>query len=395
MPWWPALALWLGLCSPALALEVFEGFQVHGFLSQGYFKTSANNVFGNSDENGSLDFTEIGINASWTPLPRLQLSTQLISRRAGEADDGEIELDVGLADYSFLDTAELRFGVRLGRVRVPLGLYNDTRDVAFTRPSILLPQSIYPDITRALSLSADGAMFYGEYRSSWGDFTLESGPLLPRVTDSETEFALFLEDLPGDLEPRLSYFGRLVYDLGQGRLRLALSGGQVVTAYKPRFTPPNDLQAGTDLFQPVIVSAQYNSEHWTFTSEYARRAIKDEGFSPDFDLDVVGESYYFQGIYRLNTQWETVLRYDVLFNNVDDRDGTKLKAATQNTTPANTQFAKDWTVGLRYTGFPWFMVAAEYHRVYGTAWLSDQDNPDDSRLEKQWDLFALLVSFQF
>jgi hypothetical protein len=383
------------MCGPALAFEVFDGFQVHGFLSQGYFKTSTNNIFGNSDESGTLDFTELGINASWTPLPRLQLSTQLISRRAGEAADGEIELDFGLADYSFLDTAESRFGVRLGRVRVPLGLYNDTRDVAFTRPSILLPQSIYPDATRTLSLSADGAMFYGEYRSSWGNFTLELGPFLPRVTDAETEFALLFDDFPGDLEPRLSYFSRLVYELAQGRLRLALSGGHVETGYNPRFSPPNDLQAGIDRFQPVYVSAQYNSEHWSLTSEYARRAIGDEGFSPDFDADIVGESYYFQGIYRLNAQWETVLRYDVLFNNVDDRDGTTFKAKTQNTVPAHTQFAKDWTVGLRYNITPSLMVAAEYHRVYGTGWLSFLDNPDDSRLEKQWDLFALLASFQF
>ena len=141
-------------------------------------------------------------------------------------------------------------------------------------------------------------MFYGEYRSSWGDFTLELGPFVPRVTDLETEFAVLFDDFPGDLEPRLSYFGRLVYELDQGRLRLALSGGQVNTGYNPRFSPPNDLQAGTDRFQPVIVSAQYNSEHWSFTSEYAGGQIRDEGFSPDFDADIVGESYYFQGSYR-------------------------------------------------------------------------------------------------
>ena len=145
----------------------------------------------------------------------------------------------------------------------------------------------------------------------------------------------------------------------------------------------------------MIVSAQYNSEHWSFTSEYARRPVKHEGFSPDFDFDIVGESYYFQGIYRLNARWETVLRYDVLFANVDDRDGTKFNAATQNMVPANSQFAKDWTVGLRYIITPSLMVAAEYHRVYGTGWLSFQDNPNLSRLETEWDLYALLVSFQF
>ncbi|MBA3493883.1 MAG: hypothetical protein H0T87_07170, partial [Gammaproteobacteria bacterium] len=146
MPWWPALALWLGLCNPALAFEVFEGFQVHGFLSQGYILTTNNNFFGSSERGGSLDFTEIGVNASWTPLPRLQFAAQGLFRRAGAGHDSDFELDFGLMDYAVVSTADRQLGFRLGRIKNPLGLYNDTRDVAFTRPSILLPESIYLDV---------------------------------------------------------------------------------------------------------------------------------------------------------------------------------------------------------------------------------------------------------
>ena len=152
LPWWPALALWLGLCGPALAVELFEGFQVHGFLTQGYFLTSNNNnFFGESKRGGSLGFTEIGVNASWALRPNVLLAVQVLSRRAGEAAKGEPELDFALLDYAAVETADRRLGVRLGRVRLPFGLYNDTRDVAFTRPSILLPQSIYFERTRELA----------------------------------------------------------------------------------------------------------------------------------------------------------------------------------------------------------------------------------------------------
>jgi hypothetical protein len=34
---WSVLVLWFGACGSALAFEVFEGFQMHGFLTQGYF----------------------------------------------------------------------------------------------------------------------------------------------------------------------------------------------------------------------------------------------------------------------------------------------------------------------------------------------------------------------
>lgn len=390
---WLWLGLWL-VCRSSVGLELFDGLQVHGFLSQGYFKTSANRLFGKSDNTGSLDFTELAINASWSPLPRLQLSTQLLSRRAGKGHNGEIELDFGLLDYSFVATAERRVGIRLGRVRWPFGLYNDTRDVPFARPSILLPQSIYFDADRELNLSLDGGMLYGEHRGNRGSFFLEFGAVLPRVDNVDTELTIFGQEVPGHLAPTLSYVGRLVYEYDQGRIRLAVSGAHLEDDYRPGLSSDQDLTAGNDLFQAFLFSAQYNTEHWSFTSEYARRRVKDTGFGPRFpDFDVVGESYYGQVTYRHDSHWETVLRYDVLYPNRDDRDGLKFKAATG--LPAHLQFAKDWMVGVRYNITPSWMVRAEYHNVYGFAWLFTRDNPDPAATEKKWDIFALLLSYRF
>lgn len=389
----PFAVMW-SMCGNGEALELFDGFEVHGFLSQGYFLTSSNKLFGDSNRGGSLDYTYAGINAAWQPLSRLQLSSEILFRRVSKEDEGDILLVYGLADYSFLSTADHRLGVRLGRVRVPLGLYFDTFEVPFTRPSILLPQSIYFEQSFELNLSADGAQFYGERRAPWGDLTLELGGVWPRADNLDTELAVFGRDAPGELDNHLSFVGRLAYEFDGGRLRLALSGARVETGYNPRFPPPNDLAAGTDLFQPIIASAQYDTEQWNFTTEYALRPIKHTGFGPQFpDFDIVGESYYGQVIYRLAPHWEAMSRYDVLFNDRDDRDGTKFKAQTG--LPAHTQFAKDWTVGLRYNITSSLTVRAEYHRVYGTGWLRVQDNPDATVLEKQWDLFALLLSYRF
>ena len=90
-----------------------------------------------------------------------------------------------------------------------------------------------------------------------------------------------------------------------------------------------------------------------------------------------------------------VLRYDVFYGDVDDRDGTKFEAATGQ--PSHLQFAKDWTVGVRYNITPSWMVRAEYHNVYGgTLYLFPQDyNPDVFATEKKWDIFALLLSYRF
>ena len=59
----------LGLSPGALALNLgFGDWQAHGFLSQGYTYTSGNDFFGNSQGNGSLDFTELGLNVLGPPL---------------------------------------------------------------------------------------------------------------------------------------------------------------------------------------------------------------------------------------------------------------------------------------------------------------------------------------
>ena len=132
-----------------------ESVQIHGFASLGYFNTTGNNFFGNTKSGGDVDFWELGINGSWRPLTNLQLSLQVVSRQAGKTDDGDLRIDYGFLDYGFVSDIDNLWGVRLGRVVYPYGLYNDTRDMAFTRPSILLPQSIYFDVNRQLSLSGE------------------------------------------------------------------------------------------------------------------------------------------------------------------------------------------------------------------------------------------------
>ena len=83
----------------------------------------------------------------------------------------------------------------------PLGFYNDTRDVPFTRPSILLPQSIYFDRTRKLAIAADGVHLYGEYRSDYGDVSFQAGVVRPLVRGDEAEAAVFGVLLAGHLAP--------------------------------------------------------------------------------------------------------------------------------------------------------------------------------------------------
>jgi hypothetical protein len=376
------------------ALEL-GGVQIHGFVTQGLFHTSHNRQFGHSDQGVSPDFTEVGLNGSWSPLPRLRLSLQLLSRWAGAGHEGSPQVDFGLLDYAPIDSEDYRFGFRLGRVRIPYGLYNDTRDVAFTRPSILLPQSIYPERTRDYTLSADGGVLYGELRGGFGSVLAEFMTAVPRTDDRATELAILGRRFPGHLDAEPVFIGRLAYESPEGGLRLAVTAVDASTRYRPLRGESPELRRATDVFTPWVFSAQYQTERWTFTSEYSLRPIKKDGFGLPFDYSIHGEGYYFQAAYRFAPKWEAMVRYDALYNDRDDPYGYQLEKDTGGAVAGHSQFAQDWTVGLRYDITPSIMARAEYHAVTGSAWLPQQDNPDPEVIRKHWDMFAVLVSFRF
>lgn len=383
--------------------ELPGDMQIHGFASQAYISTSDNDVFGNSDKGGSFGLTEAGLNASVRPLPRLQVSAQVLSRRAGEGNTGMPRLDYGFLDYRLYSREVNQFGIRVGRLKNPFGFYNDTRDVAFTRPSILLPQSIYFDRTRNLGLSADSVQFYGDSaHSSWGSVSMQFGITLPIVNDKDTEKSVLSPGMNGNLTREVSYIGRGIFETNDKRIRLAVSGVWLNTDYNPSVS---DMVAGAAVapgslqFSPIYFSAQYNAERWSLTSEYALRHFVYKDFKNKAldSIDFFGESFYFQGEYRFTPKWEGIVRYDVLFTDKSDKDGSRWVALnpSRRTGLEHSRYAKDITVGLRWNITPEFMLRAEYHHVNGTGWLAPMDNPNPFDTEKVWDLYAIQASYRF
>lgn len=380
-------------CQPGYAeFALPNSVQIHGFASLGYFNTSENNFFGDTKGNGDVDFWELGINGSWRARPDLQLSLQVVSRKAGETDDGDPRIDYGFVDYSFLSDLEDLWGVRLGRVVNPFGLYNDTRDMPFTRPSILLPQSVYFDANRQFALSGDGGQLYGERRTDYGDFFLQFNVFQPRVDDPDLIDSIS-GPTPGDLSGQTSWVGRLMYERDAGKIRLAISSASLKAKFVPMMGGA-DTETGKFKFEPLLFSAQYNADKWSLTGEYALRGVKLADFGPLIpDSDWNGESYYIQGTYRFLPDFEGVLRYDVLFWDRDDRSGKKYEAATGGLVPAHNRFAKDLTFGLRWNVAPEFMLRAEYHLIDGTGWLSSLENSEGS--SQHWQLFTVLMAYRF
>ncbi len=241
------------------------------------------------------------------------------------------------------------------------------------------------------ALSSDAIYFYSESsHHKLGSVSVQFGVGLPVVNDRDTSASLLVTPQAGKLTREVSYLGRGIYESNDKRFRLAVSGTWLNIGYNPAV---NDrLGQGRIQFSPIFFSAQYNTEKWSLTSEYALRHFKYSNFNnTGFDsLDFSGESYYFQGVYRFTPQWEAILRYDVLYT---DRSGKKSAAVTRR--PAHNRFAKDITAGLRWNVTPSFMMRIEYHRVNGTAWLSTLDNPNAADTSQHWNLYAVQASYRF
>ena len=390
--------LWSHLC---ISYDVTDDLKLHGFFTQSAVYTSANNMYGDSEDSVSTEFAEAGLNAYYSAFDKLSFSVQALYRNAGKVDNDTVDIDYAFLDLTLSEYDWGEYGIRLGRIKNPLGLYNETRDVAFTTPSIILPQGIYYDRSRSLLLSADGAQFYLRHRLDDDDVSFKLNYGKPRNDNDELLKAVIPYPTPiipvyplGDLETSssdLAVIGQISYERNGGETIYAFSYADVSLKYDPE---SYDLfTAGTTDFKLYIFSAQYNGEKFSLTAEYLYQDNDFNDFGPLYpDADSTTESWYLQAGYRLKPNWQVYARYDENYLDKDDRNG---KANDLIARPRHIAFSRDTMIGVRWDLNPSIMLRAEYHNINGTSWLTSADNPDRSKTERYWDLFALQLSLRF
>lgn len=379
----------------ALAVDLFDGrAQIHGFASQAAIQTSANHYYGNSDET-SFELTEIGLNASFELSPKWLGSVQALSRRAGAMYDGAPSLDYALIEHTPISNARHRIGVRLGRIKSPVGLYNETRDVPFTRPGIFLPQVIYFDNVRNLLLSYDGLLLYGDLYQEGSSLSLSAG-IGRSVIDDNVEWVFLSNDQHGDLYPDgINWgLGRLWLTTFNETLEMGLSG--IITEMTLDAETGSPLSSGTiDVFH-WIASLRYNAADWTLSAEYAQTPLKWNDLGPAFPFEKqVMEGYYLQGTYRLMPTLEIMARYEEGFRDKGDRSGREKVDLTGGRDPRYIFFAKILSLGLRWNVQPHTMLRLEYQHHDGNLALSWRENPDRGNRVREWDVFAASLSIRF
>jgi hypothetical protein len=158
------IALIIAACGVPATLQAqfdfnLDGHQVqfHSFGSQGFAYSNQNNYLTMKTSDGSFAMTDGGVNVSIQLTDHFRIGAQGYTENVGQLYKWHPQLDWALADYKFKDW----FGVRGGKVKTALGLYNDTQDMEFLHTWALLPQSLYPVDLRDNFISHLGGDVYG------------------------------------------------------------------------------------------------------------------------------------------------------------------------------------------------------------------------------------------
>ena len=375
------------------------GVDIHGFVSQGYMKTSDNNYLAGDTESGSFEFNEFGINFSKDLTDKLRIGLQLLARDIGDIGNDDVTLDWALADYHWKDWA----GLRVGKIKLPFGFYNEIRDVDTLRTNILLPQSVYNELLRDNIVAIQGVGVYGEipanvlgsfsYQAQWGTFSVDkdSGPIK------------YMENLSGglfsvtDINVDDAYVGSLQWNTPLEGLRVGgsifnLSFKSDIKTVAAFGSAPigTDLVMDTDDMTFYVLSAEYTWDNLVLAAEYLNQKAKSliQNISPETTQE--SEGYYVSAAYRFTDWLELGTYYSVYYPDNDDKNGDKLKAQGS---PDFGAWQKDLALTTRFDINDYWTIKLEGHRVNGTAQVLASENPDG--VDEDWYLFAAKLTFNF
>ena len=384
------IAAWI---FPASANET-GGVDIHGFISQGYLKSTDYNYLANDSEEGSFSYNEIGLNFGKNITDQLRIGVQFFARDIGDVANDKITIDWAYADYRWKDW----LGIRVGKIKLPLGLYNEIRDIDMLRTNIVLPQGIYSDMMRDTLIALRGLGVYGNFNmGTLGDLSYQGITGVLSVERGSGVYKWINSNLSGvgslgsDIENDTAYCGFMTWNTPLQGLRLAYSYFNSVSNTSITFNPW--IMGGATIASSTegtynIYSAEYIWTDLTLVFEYMD--YESVASRMGFTDSTTSESYYFSASYRLNDWFEIGSYYSVTYPDKDDKNGDALVFMGL---PDHGAWQKDFALSLRFDINENWIFKIEGHKVNGTADVLSVDNPTIA--EEDWKYFTGKMTFSF
>ncbi len=385
--------------------NISEKIQLNGFLSQGYVLSRHNDFIPQSSKYGSFEFNEFGLTVTADASKKLRLGFQLLARDFGPIGNHKIMLDWGFADYR----ASNALGVRIGKIKTPVGLYNEIRDTDTLYPMVVLPQSIYDETMRPVFIAYNGAGLHGNMDIGSGSLNYdvfaggvnhpEEAPYLKQIqTAINTGIApMGMQISPVAMDTQSFFGGRLTWKTPVKGLRLGGNFLNLRAKFNSILTMPGGAQ--TPIYGRMVIkkcfflSAEWNIGNFTLSSEYMELPVYLYLDFPGNSLllsDETMQGYYVMGSYVIGDKWTLYGIYDYFVADKGDNEGM---SAVKLGYPAFVGWQEDIVCGVRFdVNFNW-TIKLEYHFIDGLA--KSYVFSDLSDIKRNWNLLTAKLSFNF
>jgi hypothetical protein len=390
----------------AFSENISEKIRLNGFLSQGYIYTTFNDFIPNSSDKGSFEMSEFGVTFSADLTDKLRLGFQLLGRDFGPIGNYSIQLDWGFADYRFSNL----LGIRLGKIKTPIGLYNETRDMDALHPMEILPQSIYDESMRPVFTAYNGFGLYGnmnigflgslDYHGFVG--TVNHPEDAPYIQQIYTAINTGLLDMglsisPFRMDTDLFTGIRLIWNTPLDGLRFGANYTYLSGIFNTFLLHPIEgyipITGKMELDKSLFFSGEFSLGNLTITSEYMEMPVNIylNLFDQEMLLsDEIMQGWYVMVSYIFGDKLTVSALYDQFYGDKRYKDG---ESALKMGYPAYFAWQKDIALGLRYDiNFNW-TIKLECHSIDGLAKSYIFTNLFDT--EQKWNMIVIKSSFNF
>lgn len=392
-----------GLTVPvAHAVDVL-GVDIHGFASQG-FLLGTNNWPTSKTEKGTFGYNDFAINFSKELGDNLHLGIQFSALDRGAYGKDDVTIDWAYADYRFKDW----FGIRAGKVKIPMGLYNETRDLDSARTYVLLPQGIYDDANREINLANSGVAIYGvspatpvgtfSYLATAGKYDIPTDGGLAEIgktmflqnlssTDTDTAFAYKLEYSPVFIDGlKLQGTGFHTSFSAKGPYNGTFGTNQGLTPVG------SEIDMKFKNLRRYVLSAEYVFHDLVVSGEYMVQTAKVDAFINNLHpVDTYNklQAYYGGATYRFAEWFELGGYYSIYYPDRDHKHGTAQTQALG--LPEYSNWQKDAALTLRFDPYKNLTIKTEGHYINGTGLV----NYNRASAKEDSYLFAAKVTASF
>jgi hypothetical protein len=247
--------------------------QIHGVASQGLFYSNNNNYLTMDTSDGNAQFTEYAVNASMQVSEKFRIGAQTYTHKVGNLGGWAPTLDWAVADYRLKSW----LGFRGGKVKTTLGLFNDTQDMEFLHPWVLLPQAAYPVDLRGENIAHEGGDLYGKIGAKkLGKFA----------------YTVYGGRQPGDME------GGYVYAIDNASTHINSYGGTSFGADLRWTTPVKGLLFGSSFIAKDLTTlgtAYATTANINYSGPYSKTTLADH--TTDLYTEYTFGNFTFDGEY--------------------------------------------------------------------------------------------------